>query len=995
MEVQIGQKIAVALVRRYTKWHEMFYVPFTSFLTVTLEEKTTEYLIKQLDWVENSMWFKWTNWIPSDWLDSDWCRHLIWFTYEKQLHKRIKAAMLNQILGLIVVLSATLFVNTAFILLSLPLLFGLAGTVQNEKRRMYDSIAEDNNAMPLIMKVYRDRHIKWITGACAAVAVLYGLVIVYKAIRAVPASQGNLNPSTMGDILIRDTEKSEWAIPWVAPMPCTEKARTTTVDQLEKLVESNLCFITLEVNRPDGSTKAYCCDAFFPKSNVAIIPRHMWTPDGVALEDIKVQFTRHDPDKIGGNFTAFLYRKHSYDIPNTDLCVVSVANGGDWKDLTPYLPLERFADVPARLVYKQNDGSTVSSHAFMKCQEVNTTIDTYFGATYDLDFDTFKGLCMAPLITETKGPLIGGFHLGGATGTPQGCSGLLLKADLDAAIEALNNVEFLIIAPSSGNFPESIYDVQLTGPKVVHPSSALNWVPYGSNIMFFCQTMGRATYHSEVMPTVITDAVHKVCEEPNVYGPPQFRKGYPFQKSLEHSANPSPGVEGSLLDWACDDYIKPILERLKDLPELIAECKPLTRMQTICGIAGRRFIDRMVGWSSVGIPLGGPKENFFTRLDPKDYPDFPCPTECDEMFWRHAEEMKEAYRRGERAYPIFKACLKDEATLKTKDKVRVFQGAPMALQLLVRMYFLPIARILSVIPLLSECLVGVNATGSEWDQLAKHLRKHGPDRILAGDYSKYDLRMAAQLMFAAFAIMIAIGRFCGYSEDDTVIMKGLATDICYPVMAYNGDMIQHFGSNPSGHNLTVYINSIVNSLLFRCAYKHILRKRPVIPPFREVVALGTYGDDAKSSVKEGYDEFNHISYAKFLADRDTIFTMPDKTSKPTEYMRDDEADFLQRHNYFNQDLGVEVGVLADSSIFKSLHAVLRSKHETPQQQAMNNIGGALREWFYAGREVFEKRKAQMKVVAEMCEIAHGIPGLLQSYDERVAKWHETYGTNEQ
>jgi hypothetical protein len=53
--------------------------------------------------------------------------------------------------------------------------------------------------------------------------------------------------------------------------------------------------------------------------------------------------------------------------------------------------------------------------------------------------------------------------------------------------------------------------------------------------------------------------------------------------------------------------------------------------------------------------------------------------------------------------------------------------------------------------------------------------------------------------------------------------------------------------------------------------------------FRDAVAALTYGDDVKGSVKEGYDDFNHISYAKFLGDRDMVFTMTDKSSSPTKY----------------------------------------------------------------------------------------------------------------
>jgi hypothetical protein len=318
----------------------------------------------------------------------------------------------------------------------------------------------------------------------------------------------------------------------------------------------------------------------------------------------------------------------------------------------------------------------------------------------------------------------------------------------------------------------------------------------------------------------------------------------------------------------------------------------------------------------------------------------------------------------------------------------VFQGAPVALQLLIRKYYLPVARALSALPLLSECAVGINSQGPEWDQLANHVKQYGEERILAGDYSKYDLRMPAQVMFAAFRVMIDIAKSQGYSENDIKIMEGIATDVCYPLMAYNGDLIQHIGSNPSGQNLTVYINSIVNSLLFRCAFFHIVKKDGL--SFREAVALITYGDDAKSSVSEDFPEFNHIALARFLADHDMVFTMPDKESTPTPYMSDADADLLKRKNVWNPDVQMIFGALDEKSIFKSLHAHMKTTALTPEQHSMGNIDGALREWFFHGKDLYEKRRAEMQEIATRADIAHGCSMLSVDYETQLERWKEKY-----
>ena len=207
--------------------------------------------------------------------------------------------------------------------------------------------------------------------------------------------------------------------------------------------------------------------------------------------------------------------------------------------------------------------------------------------------------------------------------------------------------------------------------------------------------------------------------------------------------------------------------------------------------------------------------------------------------------------------------------------------------------------------------------------------------------------------------------------------------------------IIHKGSNPSGQNLTVYINCVANSLQLRCAYFHLWPRKLGKPkPFREVCAIMTYGDDVKGSVKKGYDWFNHISYAQFLKERDMVFTMPDKESEPTAYMNDLEADFLKRENKFNEDTGMIHGALAEESIFKSLHTVLESKVVSLEDQSAGNIDGALREWWQHGKEVYELRRKQMKEVAFKCGMTDACSMLTESYEDRLKHFHDRYQTGD-
>lgn len=986
LEQQVGFQFVSYIWPQLFRWRRRLSIKFDYFAK-RLEDETTAWSLKRLDWLENSMWTSWTNWIPTDWLEKDWMKNLVWLSRERELSRRIRMSYVNHLCILGVGIYITLFHTGLFLpMLAFPLA-GMSGLVHAEKKKMYEEVANDNKAMPLVFKMYRDKHVKWISASCAAIGTVYAIAQAWKYFKCIPSEQGNLAPTSDSDVKKRDTEVNVWASHHISTMPCSAISKTTTVTQLANLCKANLCHIYIEFETSFFGRKEARCDAFFMSSNVAVIPQHIWKAD-----DMKVRFTRHDPGKIGGNFECYLYRHHSVHIPFTDLNLVWVPNGGDWKDLSDYLPRDGFGDVPGMLVYKDEKGECMESKLFLRSGDVATKAASFKGCNYDTQFPTFTGLCMAPIITETKGPMIGGFHLGGIQGATTGCSGMLTLHQFSTALKKLASLEGVTLAASSGDIPDRIFDVQFMEGHDVHKKSPTHYLQNGSNCRYYGRVTGRSTYHSSVEPTIITDHVSVVCGVGQSWGPPKFREGYPWQASLVKSTRPSIGMKGSLLVQATRDYIKPILYSIDGLPKLKAMVRPLSRMETVCGIDGCRFIDKIPPSTSVGFPLSGPKSKYLTPLPPADYPDFQHPVELDEKFWKHAESMEELYTSGKRAYPIFKACLKDEPTKLTKDKVRVFQGAPIALQLLVRKYYLPIARALSMLPLASECAVGINAQGPEWNSLALHVKKFGENRILAGDYKAYDLTMPAQVMFSAFRILIDIGRHCGYSETDVTIMEGIATDICYPLMAYNGDLIQHYGSNPSGQNLTVYINSIVNSLLFRCAYYKILKDkgRFYYPPFRQVCSLITYGDDAKSSVNSKYPEFNHLTVAQFLREHGMTFTMPDKEAEATAYMKDCDADLLKRKNIFSEDTGMIMGALSEDSIFKSLHSTLGSKVLTREQQAMQNIDGALREWFSHGRDVYERRRSEMIEVATRADIIHGCQVIHEDYDARLAIWKDKY-----
>jgi hypothetical protein len=377
-----------------------------------------------------------------------------------------------------------------------------------------------------------------------------------------------------------------------------------------------------------------------------------------------------------------------------------------------------------------------------------------------------------------------------------------------------------------------------------------------------------------------------------------------------------------------------------------------------------------------------------TELEPT--PEKPNNRVLDDTIMAEIRRVEDCYKRGERAYTIAKACKKDEVLPVAKGKCRIFYGNPIALTFLVRKYFLPVLRFLQMNPLVSECAVGINCHGPEWNEFYKHATHFGKDRLFGGDYGKYDQKLPSQLLLAAIRILTDISEAMGYSKADRDVMSAMAGDLVFSLIAFNGDLVGlQSGTHISGNSLTVILNGICGSLNLR---NFFYTKYSSDIDFRSAAHMMTYGDDNIGSVSPDYPEFNIKGCSEFLATYGQVYTMPDKESELTEYLDPSEFEFLKRFSVYHPRLGVSTGALLEKSIFKSLHCYMRPKGcpLTPEEACAQNIDTALREWFNHGEEVYEKRRAQMREIAKEAGISHMCTQLHENYSDCVSDWHCKY-----
>jgi hypothetical protein len=966
-----------------------------------IEDFTVKALLDGYSKFSDSAFSSWTSYVPEQWMDNDYVKMGILSTGEDWIGQEVKKYLINYTIMVTILTYCSMQLSTNFGILifccaSFYVMLCYAGIIEAKKNAYLEEIHKRRGVLPELFKSARDKHVQYACGAFASLAVLYGVAQVVKAFRQTLSMQGSLKPASIAEIRARDQQESPWTK--TEPVKASSQQYFATNNMAANRVSKSLGQIFIE-DKFSG--------AFAITTGVICIPYH-FLPNETAL----AKFV------LGGRAIKFILNPElAVRINQADLALVYVPNTGPLKDTTTFF-MESNITQPIQATVMGLDASEASFSSRIMWQftpGVSNGPHVFNGSYYTLTgMKTFAGMCMSPIISETSAKGILGFHIGGVTNTTKGCGVSVLITDLTFAMQALfQRSKTFVQGPQASDVEDVVAGKKILVSKDIHKKCPSNFISEDAAVEVYGSVTRSNPFDSAVIPTPISAIVEEVTGVASQWGPPKFvqpitrddghvdqQRWKPWYASLDVCSQPSNGFDPAHVENAMDDYLFELKECFISQEELWkTDMRPLNNVEIVSGKDGQRFIDQMNSSTSMGYPIGGPKSNYLIDLEPTAVN--ASPRTFKPEIWTLAEELEERADEGIFLNQIFGSSLKDEPTKISKDKVRVFQAAPIALQILIRKYYLPVARFLSMNPLVAECAVGINSHGPEWNELSEHMAKFGDDRVIAGDYAKYDLRMPEQLTLTAFATMIEIAQWSGnYTAADVKIMRAIAHDVCSPLVAYNGTLIRFMGTNPSGQNMTVYINSIVNSLLHRLAFFDAYSPEDLKiigfsdlelnrgATFRDLCAVATYGDDAKGSVRVGYDKFNHVSMANYLAANDIVFTMPDKESAPVAFMSRFDADFLKRKDLYNPDLEMYVGALDEMSIFKSLHAIMQSKVVSPLSVSAMNLDGALREWFYHGPQVYEDRREQVSKIALKANLA--VPGLQLSYQDRVEKWHEKY-----
>jgi len=666
-------------------------------------------------------------------------------------------------------------------------------------------------------------------------------------------------------------------------------------------------------------------------------------------------------------------------VPESELVFFQLLDSFDCPDITPLLakePLKVFC--PGTLVDRGPDGVVatpqiprLSRSANLMLTELQRPLNLW---EYTLSVSTQVGLCGAPVVAHTpNGPVIVGLHVAGA-GT-RGAAVELLLSD----VEKIRDKFLPTFSPAPPMLQSADRDVSLVP---LHPKSVFRYIGHGIGRVFGQTTLPRAQPKTAVCPTLMRGAAVKrgYCVKT---GAPVMRGKEIWRNSLMPIVEQTSLFSEHILNKCADAYVDEVCSSLTD-DDFVELREPLDLPTAINGIPGRKFIDSINRSTSAGFPWCTTKKRV-TKPLPSDEVWHDPITVNDEVISR-MNEMIQRYDDGFLAAPVFIAHTKDEARSFKKIaemNTRIMNGGPLDWSLIVRMYFLPIVRIIQKNPLLFEAMPGVVAQSDQWDKLYKHITKFGLDRMVAGDYGAFDKRMGAMLILLAFRVLIDIYKKAGMASHHIQRMWGIAYDIACSWCIYNGDLVQFLGSNPSGHPLTVIINCIVNSLYMRYCY-YVLNPENEVISFRKFVALITYGDD--NAFGSGRDWFNHSTISEVLRKHGVRYTMADKEAESVPFIHISNVTFLKRSWRYEPELDAMVCPIEEDTIHKMLTTWVPSSIG-PEAHAAEILNNVCVEYFWYGREIFEKKREEMiEIFNECISPEYLLPNMFPTWDQLIDRW---------
>jgi len=708
--------------------------------------------------------------------------------------------------------------------------------------------------------------------------------------------------------------------------------------------------VRLEIhNRISG--KRLGIGAVFVRGHFCLVNNHAFAETEAEYDITVIQSTLSQG--VTNNMTVRVVPRDIVRLPDQDLCLIEFRSMPPFKDITKFWSEDFIPVTKAFAVRRLASGDCETQDVFNLSKSENFPIEAlniaprvYCGLG---PRETKAGDCGGLAIADTpRGPVILGIH---TLGYGHQCGFLFVpKVALEELITSQKRLTGLTVEVQGGGAPMlecGVYSKVLTEP---HHKSVVRYLETGVANVYGSFAGFRPKPKSRVCETPLSDPMCDHFGYTIKYGAPVMAGWEPWRKNIVEMVKPNVTHDRLVLQHCVKQFTKDILAGLPAGWE--KELVFLSPRASVNGLPGVKFVDRLNVSTSMGFPWSCSKKKFL-HSDPDEF--YPEGVAFSPEVLERVDEILGKYAEGKRAFPVYTGHLKDEATSFTKidnKKTRLFTGAPVDWSIVVRSRLLTFVRLLQKNKFVFEAGPGTVCQSSEWGLVHEYLTAFGDERIVAGDYGKFDKRMIADFILAAFQIIAHVYEAAGFSPEEIREIMCIGEDVAFPVVSVNADLIEFFGTNPSGHPLTVVINSLVNSLYMRYCYTMLNSDRSCAD-FKSNVHLFTYGDDNIMGVSERTSWFNHTAVQSVLATIGVEYTMADKESESVPYISINDCQFLKRKWRFDEDVKAWLCPLEEESIHKSLTTWVPSKSIDKYAQMVAVISSANSEYFFYGKKIFE------------------------------------------
>ena len=791
----------------------------------------------------------------------------------------------------------------------------------------------------------------------------------------------------------------------VAPAPAEKMYRNT--EHTFNILKNNLATVSYEI---DGKSKII--QGIFVQSKVVLLPEHFFHYDfdlrKECLPSVNLRIS------VGQDYKctlAFDPGKRTRLTDSTgklmDACVLHVARGPPVKSVVNMFVVNNVSTGSFRgtLLTRGAAGHDCKNPTrdnimfdYVENVEHCGGLDPCRGVKYSSAI-TQEGTCGSPVYADRQDGAIVGIHIAGkpcAGGRRDGWAIEITSSDLQRSLDELSAQPGFLPSPEARTLPVMRAGVKFYTPgiahqkaKIFHEDNSLN--PW-SSILVLGSTVAGRTMRTNLCKSIISDALTEVTGDEFNYEPANLRIPWELHnKNLTIVAQGTNEIHTEDLKYAEEDYFEALVEPLKKYKEKCPEkCRVLTLDEAINGVDGSRFMKPLDMTTSVGPPLGGQKCKYFqvykTDKDGRKRYEF---TPVLQKAW---EELNLSLDSDVEYGLLSSTAMKDYLIKKGSGKGRMFYILEMVMTVAIRQHFLPVIEFISIHPLVTECAVGINCSGPEWEELISYIENVTEDRMASDeDFAHYDLSRPVNLTAGSQRIYHRIMEALGFAPRVVAKARRISYELMHPHIDWNGTLIRAF-LWISGNSLTVYGNSTDNSLLHRASYSNTCRTYSLTrKKFRDVCHMSTYGDDVLDAIKEMERHIlNFENFQKYCISLGMSVTRANKTSNITGFEPMDNLDFLKRKSVFVPEIGCRIGALEWSSIMRNLHSskIKLPEKMTQEDMASDAVTMALHEAFAHGREKYDDLQELLGPICKEYRVSSKMLG--KSFDKCITAWKEKY-----